>query len=88
MRWSEARLPGAVTRRKPRLPSTVFAEQIIGPLGMIGVERRVRLLKVVDVVVVASFFVASIDQGLEVECDIMIGLTERDGDCGQAILQG
>ena len=80
MRWPEARLPGAVTRRKPRLPSTVIAEQIIGPSGMIGVERRARLLKVVDIVVVASFFVASIDQGVKVEHDVMIGLTERDGD--------
>jgi hypothetical protein len=54
---------------------------------MLGVERRVRFLKVVDVVVVASFLVASIDLGLKVEREIMIRLSKRNGDRGQAIWQ-
>ena len=74
-----------LSRRKPWLPSTVIVEQIISPSGMLGVERRVRLLKVVDVVVVASFLITSIDQGLKVERDVLIRLTKRKSDRGQSL---
>ena len=69
---------GTLSRREPRLSSAVFAEQFIGPLDMIGVEWGVGLSKVVDVIVVPGILIASIDQGLEIERDVLICLTKRN----------
>jgi hypothetical protein len=74
-------------QRELDLPATVFAKQGIGPLGMFFIERGVGLFTVVDVVVVPSFLVTLFDQGLEVERDVMIRLTKRNGNRGQPLSQ-
>ncbi len=63
-----------------RLAETLLAEQGVGPGDIVAFQRWVGLLGVVDIFDVSSFVDALIQDGLEIERDVVIALSERNGD--------
>jgi hypothetical protein len=60
-----------------RTVSTAGFQQFCGPLSGFGVERRDGRLRVVGVVV-AAVLGAAVDQELQVQTDVVVGLAQRD----------
>src|SRR5258708_29273651 len=70
------------------LPESLLAEQRVGPLGVFATERRVGFFVVVDVVDVTPFVAALVEYGLKIEWDVLIRLSQGNGDGRQPLTQG
>jgi hypothetical protein len=62
----------------------MFPQQRVGPTRIVARHRWIGVELVVDIVVVAACAVARIDQGLNVEWNVVVGLTQWNLDDGQS----
>ena len=64
------------------------AQKFLGPGSIVGVQRRVGWLAVVQLLFVAAETIGQIDEGLEIQRYVRVALAQRNADGLEALAEG